>query len=439
MSEAAGVIIPPAIDHLERPVPAVARCIDAIAIGTMVLIPLLVVPSFYDPFRQPKLLLFHAAGISLVGVMAVAAILGSLPLRELVRRRMPDMLVMAILAWTLITAAFASHRRTALFALLTAASAAALFFGVRWSAQRLRMTVLFALVVPALVNAGLAVVQELKIWNEIAPPAVRDLHVGTTALLGNPNDIGNFLAPALIVVLAWALATKSMLSRVLLFAAGVAIAAGIAASRTRGAILGVAVGIVVLIVVRWRRKAVWRLLAAVVVAALVLATSPTLVQRVIDAPIQELLSGRVIAFAAAWRMFTESPVFGIGPGCFEYAYFDYAAAVYPSMLDYAIAGRQYMFGEAHNDHLQIAAETGLIGYLLFAASLICVGAVSRRRPAEAATEPARFARLCGAPLAASLAALALFQFPLYLTASLTAYVFAAALVVGWPDDEAVAG
>jgi O-antigen ligase len=321
---------------------------------------------------------------------------------------------------------------------VTAVSAAALFLAARWAARRHPVQVLFLVTIPAAVNASLAILQELKIWNGIAPFEARDLHAGTTALLGNPNDVGSFLVPGLVATAAWILATKRIALRLLLTPLALLMIGGLAASRTRGAFLGAAVGLAVLAVVRWRVRALLWTGAAAVVAGLIAAASPALVGNVFDSPVEMLLSGRAIAFASAWRMFTESPLFGVGPGNFVYAYFDYASAVQASMIEYAIAGRQLMFGEAHNDHLQVLAETGIVGYALFIASLVTLIAVSRPKMTAASSERLRFARLCGAPLAASLAALGLFQFPLYLAAPMVVFVFVAGLIVGWSEDETLA-
>lgn len=409
------------------------RAIDILAFATAAILPFLVVYKALDPFRQPKLLLLHGAGIALIGIMTAGAILGAIDWRSIVARRLPDLVLAAILGWSVICAVFAVHRRSAMFGVLTAVSAAALFLALRRGARRYGIWAALPIVVAGAVNGVLATVQELNIWNELVPLDQRGIHAGTTALIGNPNDVGSFLVPCFIAALAWLLASRSIAVRVLLGGALLAIGSGIFYSRTRGAMLGVAAGVAAMAVVRWRRAAALRLVALAIIAALALATYQPIVDRLFATEIEALASGRIVAFAAAWAMFTDAPVFGVGPGCFAYAYFDYASKVYPSMLEYAIAGKQFIFGEAHNDHLQILAETGLIGYLLFVAALGSLGAMSWKP--VAGSERTRFARLAAAPLAVALFALALFQFPLYLAAPVTAFVFVAALAAGWSEDD----
>lgn len=407
------------------------KTIAGVAFAAVLAMPFLVVYKSIDPFRQPKLLLLHAAGIALIGVMTAASILGA---SDLIRRRMPDLVVIAIVAWSIVSALFAVHRRTALFAVITVASAAALFIAVRFVAARYQIYAVLPLVVAGAVNAVLAILQELRIWNELVPVEDRVTPAGTTALIGNPNDVGSFLVPCLIATAAWLFAARSWAVRFALCVAALLIGSGILASRTRGAILGAAAGMAAMIIVRWRRAAVPRVAALAVIAALAVATYQPMLNRAFSMEIEKLASGRIVAFAAAWKMFTESPVFGVGPGCFAYAYFDYATKVYPSMIEYAVAGRQFIFAETHNDHLQVLAETGLIGYVLFLAALITLGSISVK-PIEG-PERTRFSRLSAAPLATALFALAVFQFPLYLAAPVTAFVFVAALAAGWSEEDA---
>lgn len=413
--------------------PLFLRTTDVVIGAVILLAGLLIVPAAYDPFHQPKLLVFHGSGLILLATMGVALLFGALRLSELYQTRM-DALPAAIVAWSILTAGLAVHRPTAFFAVLTALSAATLFAATRWRANDYSPLVLLLLLVPAAINSVLLILQELKIWNEIAPLSARPIHAGTTGLIGNPNHAGSYLVPAVIAAAAWILATRKPLMRVVLTAMVILIMAGIFASRTRGAILGAFVGLAALALVRWRWIALKRVIIATILLILAAATSAPILERLFDTEIEALFSGRLTAYAAAWAMFLESPVFGVGPGCFGYAYFDYATRVYPAMLDYSIAGQQLIFGEAHNDHLQIAAENGLPGYLLFVGSLLYVGSISRRVEIAEETESSRFARLGAAPLVASLAALCVFQFPLYLAASLVAFVFVAALIVGWSRD-----
>ena len=71
--------------------------------------------------------------------------------------------------------------------------------------------------------------------------------------------------------------------------------------------------------------------------------------------------GRLGEMAAAGLVFADHPVIGVGPGMFQYYYQDYAESI----------GLQVhqTTREAHNLYLDIAAETGLLGLILFLAIL----------------------------------------------------------------------
>ena len=97
------------------------------------------------------------------------------------------------------------------------------------------------------------------------------------------------------------------------------------------------------------------------------------------------------------------------------------------------------FGEVHNDHLQVASETGLPGYALFLAALVLVASATwrpRTVPAEKEDDRSRatFVRLLALPLAVSMFILALAQFPLELVAPTHAYLWAAAAIVAWRES-----
>ena len=144
------------------------------------------------------------------------------------------------------------------------------------------------------------------------------------------------------------------------------------------------------------------------------------------------LSGRLGSFLATWQMFRDHPIVGVGPGAFAYEFFPYAIETqhrYGARLQLDIGGVN--FHEAHNDHLQTLAETGLIGYALLLASFITVAIVSWSPRTE--DKRAAFAHSLGFPLIASFFVLALGQFPLHITAVLMNDLFLAALICGWKE------
>jgi O-antigen ligase len=90
------------------------------------------------------------------------------------------------------------------------------------------------------------------------------------------------------------------------------------------------------------------------------------------------------------------------------------------------------FGEAHNDHLQTLAVSGIPGYLIFAGALITLGALSFRRTDEDLRS--RFAHALALPLAGGFAVVTLAQFPLELASTASIAIHFAALGCAWAGE-----
>jgi len=74
-------------------------------------------------------------------------------------------------------------------------------------------------------------------------------------------------------------------------------------------------------------------------------------------PLMEVFqSTRLTLWASVWRMVEEAPVFGIGPGTFEY--------VFPAYKSFGVEMVKYRY--AHNDYLEFIVEYGVVGALLLA-------------------------------------------------------------------------
>jgi hypothetical protein len=115
-------------------------------------------------------------------------------------------------------------------------------------------------------------------------------------------------------------------------------------------------------------------------------------------------SGRAAGYAAAAAMVAARPVTGVGFGLFEANSFRFQSQ--DALAERGrVLGLVTGFGQAHNDLLQHAAETGLIGVLLAGAGLAWA-AWRRPRAGGGVIE--------GWPLGAAALVLALTQFPLHL-------------------------
>jgi O-antigen ligase len=376
--------------------------------------------------------------IVIAALVAAAAVFDRTSLRWL----MPDpsfqvRLLIAAAAWAALATIFSTNRALSLPALLRLL--AMLFLLVITAAVgRSRSIHFLALaIVPAIINAALCVVQELSIWNPFSSRAGLDHHMRTTALIGNPNDIGTYLAlPGLAAIAA--AATVRGRARLAYAAAAVVIFAGLVASQTLTAMLAFVLSAAVLMFqASWRRAGAAVLVALMAIAAVIAAYQPYR-ERIENAVTwartgewNALFTNRLTAFAAAAEMIRDRPVAGIGPGTFAWQYMPYklrAEKRYPELR--AAFNRGTNFGEAHNDHLQVAAEYGVPGYVILLAAAVGLAAFSiRARGGD--DERHRLSRSLGAPVAVCVAVLALAQFPLQLAAVAQLVVTLAALTMAW--------
>ena len=144
-----------------------------------------------------------------------------------------------------------------------------------------------------------------------------------------------------------------------------------------------------------------------------------------------MTSGRFTAILAAAQMAGEHPLLGVGPGCYGFNYYPYkltVEAAHPKQLDSGT--RSLNFGEAHNDHLQVAAVAGVPGLALMLGCIILLA--GRGRALQSAIDVrSRFARTLAPMLAAAFFIVAMGQFPLELAAPLITFIYLASLCMRW--------
>lgn len=202
---------------------------------------------------------------------------------------------------------------------------------------------------------------------------------------GQPNPFGGYLAMTLPVALALALWRRPWVGRpsrltLLAFAATGICGVALLMSLSRGAWLGVIVGLAALFWARVRRGGLviavglaavivlFGLDAAHVVPATVSARLAQIVQyfglfdasRVVPTPQNWAIVERMAHWQAAWNMYLARPILGVGPGHYALAYPDYR------VNDFWI----YPLGHAHNVYLNIMAETGFLGIAAYLAQFV---------------------------------------------------------------------
>jgi len=151
----------------------------------------------------------------------------------------------------------------------------------------------------------------------------------------------------------------------------------------------------------------------------------------------QAVSGRLLPFAAAWDMFLDHPLTGVGPGAFKFNYMQYRVELdsrYPRLLAASPPTRSN-FGETHNDHLQVLAESGVPGFLILLAGLVYVARIGLRPKASEPRGRTRIAATLALPLVCGLAVNMLAGFPLQLAAPAYTYAILGGACIAWKDDD----
>ena len=199
-------------------------------------------------------------------------------------------------------------------------------------------------------------------------------------LIGNVNDVGNYLILVLLLTCAAALLSRERLLRVI-YSIGLPFLSVLLAwteAYTSIVALGVALLLSFAMLGRTHRKLAFRAGSLVLITLLLGAAAawhvlknPSVQQRwreTVSAARaghwNQALHGRYFAWRMTADMIGDRPLWGHGPGTFSYIFFDYQLrfkAAHPGVIT-----QPEYFDQAHNDCLQIAAEMGVPALLLVA-------------------------------------------------------------------------
>lgn len=375
-------------------------------------LPLVVDLACSGPFRTPKSLLARALWAALAGLflarpgwdawcwppvaVVVAGIIASVAAGQLSLAVAP--LALAALGWMGLRQLAAPQRRR-------------LFLGMILGGV-VQAILALAFADPAARPASFAVLEEATGRFQV---------LGT---MGNPGDVGVFLVLPALGALYMALSRKR---RSLWLLACLVQFVAIVASQTLSALAAFALGaFLLLILLLPPRKRWWAAGGAAVALALVILLVPSLRFRVAESfrlpkelGFHWVASARGAAWLSAWHMWQAHPIFGVGLGQFPAHFFSYLTRDALAQRG-KVLGLETGFGEAHNELLQYAAETGLVGLTLLWASLIW--AWRRGSPLGSPLLPA-------APVLAAAGVLALLQFPLHLAALAAQWLVVLALLL----------
>lgn len=236
---------------------------------------------------------------------------------------------------------------------------------------------------------------------EAAEMAAGRLQVGIT----DPNYLAASIVASLALIVGLLRAPSLRAARLPLLLAVPVLLYGLVATQSRGGLLAALAAATLAVVVLHELRA--RILAAVAGAvgaiAVLLVLQPRAFERITQSDSSG--TGRTDLWAAAWAVWQDAPVLGVGAGNFPLAKTAYADRIgfveRPELLlDEPMV--------AHNVWLQALAELGLIGLLLtVAAYAACIGAsfvAARRLARDGRADLAFLGRALGVGQLASLAA-----------------------------------
>jgi len=176
-------------------------------------------------------------------------------------------------------------------------------------------------------------------------------------LFGGPNSLGTLIIMYTGVSIGFLL-SKGKLYSYLVFPFLTVSVFALLATQSRGAWLGFAGMLFIFMVVNYKKKIALVFLAIFLIAVCFLLTNPKLYDRFLSIFSLEKEGNmtRIHIWQASLNMFKDKPVLGVGLGVFPAVYPDYAPPA---------ASKEETFAFAHNIFLQMAAELGLIGFILF--------------------------------------------------------------------------
>jgi len=403
-------------------------------------------PSAKDGFRFPKELVARALIVLVISVLASAWIVRGYRAMNFGSLRSIRILLAAIATWTIATTMMSTNPLLSVGALLWVLGMIVIFLTtVVMTRSRGSEAVLLVLLPAVIVVAQIAF--QVTHQNFFINLMLQNRPIG---FQGNPNDAAGFLLAPGLAAAAGAIAFRS--SRVVFGLSAILIWLAVLVTQSITGVASLLTGLFIVALLLMSRRG---LLVFLVVLALTAAGSfwapfslpirqrvSMLVRSARAGNLEGASSGRFWLTLVTHEMIRENFWSGVGPGCFAWNYYPYLVQT-ETRLAHLLARvstprpeHSRQAEHAHNEHLQIMAETGVPGYILFVVVLIGLARLSlrRRKPASAVVEErAAFSRLLALPLASAMFLFCLTQFPLRLADTTLVWVYFSGLCFSWRD------
>ncbi len=347
-------------------------------------IPLVFTWRTYDAFTTPKEFIFK------IGVI----LLTSLFLFDFLTRnshefyRHPLSLPLFLFwLWGLISALFSARQAQSLNSYVIITSSAIFFYLIPYilKSYRERRIIFDILILVSIYISILTILQYLGLFRMEDRFSTTSGPLPKTAIystLGNPNFIGSFLIGIAPIILV-SILSSNLLKKIIHIAGLVTLLVAIIILRSKGSYVGLIFSSLFLFwlltkIYRKRRLIIWFLLSFTVISILSIFLLNILLPGGISPIYQELkgitlehatIKGRLLLWHTALLMIKDHPILGIGPDMFGNYYQLYRAEIFSNIPDPAsIYPDDPSYGEevhAHNEYIQVASETGIIGLVLF--------------------------------------------------------------------------
>jgi O-antigen ligase len=354
--------------------PAMGGALAAAALfGTIALIDLPLAVAAWTTVLFVRLVPGISLGFTMATMLIAFAWLGAMgdrttPLRTTLGRMRPQLLVIgALLLWLTATGVWSERPGVVWEDLVFWCLPALLMIVVSTAVDtphRVR-AVCAAFVVGALLSVLVGIIEGSLTG---AADAIDTAVEGRFASARNdPNDLAAGLVAAIALAAGAIGSTRNGLARALLMIAIPLLVLGLAATQSRGGMVSALVAIVAaLVVAKGRRVHVtFAILAIAAIGAFALATTPGALERVTN--LDNGGNGRTELWTMAWKMTGDYPVAGVGLNQFRDHSADYVRE--PGNLENAelIVESPHI---VHNVYLQLLAEAGIVGLVLFLAVAI---------------------------------------------------------------------
>ncbi|MFQ5453965.1 MAG: O-antigen ligase family protein [Candidatus Zixiibacteriota bacterium] len=196
------------------------------------------------------------------------------------------------------------------------------------------------------------------------PPLAFDFGYIVKGTLPSTMTFGNYFGAAAIFFSAFLITGYERLTKKEKLFFGVVSSLAILVtlfSYSRGAILGLAICLIVIGLLKSKKQFLYILGAIILIVTFSIASSPALRERIKNNSLKELKldnpASRLFIWNNSLKIINSNPVFGVGQGNFQTAY--------EAKLDGNIPENR-KYSHAHNDFLNIAVVAGLPGMIFFA-------------------------------------------------------------------------